>query len=162
MCAALRIFLLQIETAESLSGKRQQNVVVKRVHVSRGGKESPQIGPHWNMTAMAAESSEYIIAYEYRTNRTEAGSHMDYVDYRFRVHKGSEVFVVAVGITGIWHEPIPRLSRTLCELELSEIAREWLTEQLQRGYDPFRGPNRLDIPSETMESYVKQIQNEEY
>jgi hypothetical protein len=111
---------------------------------------------------MASESSEYMSVYDYRSNRTEVGSHMDYVDYRFRVHKGSEVFVVAVGINRIWHEPIPRLSRTLCELELSGIAHEWLTEQLQRGYDAFSGPNRLDIPSETMESYVKQIQNEEY
>ncbi len=65
--------------------------------------------------------------------RVIAGVVWDVMDYQFRVSRGTDHCVIAVGIVGDWQD---RLSRS----ELQKLAETWLVHRLEHGYEPFKDP----------------------
>lgn len=91
--------------------------------------------------------------------RTAAGAIWDVIDYRFKVQAEATV-VVAVGITGQFHDPAPALgNRKLSQSELAEAAAAWLRSRIDRGEcDPFNRPGTdtmFDVPTAVMQYWIE-------
>jgi hypothetical protein len=92
--------------------------------------------------------------------RTRDGKLWDVIDYRFRVVNGQLNAVVAVGITGVFHDAAGPLGlKTLSREELIEAAAAWLRSRLKKGEcDPFGRPESdglIDVPSSVMEYWME-------
>jgi hypothetical protein len=84
----------------------------------------------------------------------------DVIDYRFRVSNGKLNRVVAVGVTGGFHDPAGPLGlKTLSTDEIAEAAAAWLRSRLEKGEcDPFSRPesdSTIDVPSPVMEYWME-------
>ena len=92
--------------------------------------------------------------------RTRDGKLWDVIDYRFRVSNGQTNREVAVGITGVFHDPAGPLGlKELSREELIEAAGAWLRSRLEKGErDPFTRPesdSMIDVPSSVMEYWME-------
>ena len=92
--------------------------------------------------------------------RAKDGKLWDVIDYRFRVSNGQQNEEVAVGITGVFHDPAGPLGlKELSREELIEAATAWLRSRLEKGEcDPFSHPERdrvIDVPSSVMEYWLE-------
>ncbi len=99
--------------------------------------------------------NDYKIRYLGKHDRIEKGGYQDFADYRFQVSVSSGTCTVAVGISGVWHEPIQSLGRHLAESDLAQLAEAWLKKELQRGYEPFKQTNSVDLSSQAIEHYLR-------
>ncbi len=91
--------------------------------------------------------------------RMKDGKLWDVIDYRFRVANGTLDRVVAVGITGTFHDPAGPLDlKTMSQDELINAAAVWLRSRLEKKEcDPFSRPttdSTIDVPSPVIECWI--------
>lgn len=103
---------------------------------------------NWEITFLNAE------------HRVRDGKLWDMVDYVFRVSNGKSTQVVAVGITGQFHDPAEAMgAKKLSREELVKAAEDWLRSRLDKGEcDPFRRPETdasIDLPSSVMDYWTE-------
>jgi hypothetical protein len=102
----------------------------------------------------------YDIAFLGADRRSKDGKLWDVVDYQFEVSGGSRKAIVAVGITGQFHDPAEALgSKKLSKEERVEAASAWLRSRLdKKDCDPFNRPasdSTIDLPSTVMDHWIE-------
>ena len=102
----------------------------------------------------------FDITYRDKDRRVTSGTIHDIIDYRFRVSDGKSTAVVAVGISGAYHDPASALAlKRLSHEELVEAAAAWLKSRLDKcECDPFKKTNpdtMIDVPLLIMDYWIE-------
>jgi hypothetical protein len=92
--------------------------------------------------------------------RMAGGALCDIIDYRFRIKDGGSTAVVAVGITGAFHDPAPALGiKPMLYGERIEAASAWLRSRIdKRECNPFARENAdtsIDLPAPALEYWIE-------
>jgi hypothetical protein len=101
---------------------------------------------------------DYRLDFLELQHRVAGGQYVDVVDYLFRVSAGTARQIVAVGITGQFHDPAEALGlKKLSKEERIEAAGAWLRSRIAKGYDAFaEGPPQIiDLPPAIMEHWIE-------
>lgn len=91
-------------------------------------------------------------------HRVTGGQFIDVVDYLFRVSAGTARQIVAVGITGQFHDPAEALGlKKISKEERIEAASAWVRSRIAKGYDPLAEgtPKTIDLPPAIMEHWIE-------
>jgi|ERR1700719_3248149 len=102
--------------------------------------------------------SNYQIDFLEAKQRIRDGNYYDVVDYFFSVSNGELRRVVAVGLTGQFHDPAEALGlKRMTKIDRIEAASSWLRSRIDKGYDPFSEPTpqTYDMPSPIVEYWIE-------
>jgi hypothetical protein len=102
--------------------------------------------------------TDYRLDFRDLQHRVVGGQYVDVVDYLFRVSAGTALQIVAVGITGQFHDPAEALGlKKLSKEERIDAASAWLRSRIAKGYDPFAEgtPKVIDFPPAIMEHWIE-------
>ena len=90
-------------------------------------------------------------------HRVVGGQFFDVVNYLFRVSAGTVRQIIAVGITGQFHDPAEALGiKKVSKEERIDAASAWLRSRIVKGYDPLADgtPKTIDLPPSIMDHWV--------
>jgi hypothetical protein len=102
--------------------------------------------------------TDYRLDFLELQHRVVRGQFLDVVDYLFRVSAGTARQIIAVGITGQFHDPAEALGiKKLSKEERIDAASAWLHSRMAKGYDPFveGTPKTIDLPPAIMEYWIE-------
>lgn len=117
----------------------------------RGGETGIQ------MSATQAVT-DYRLDFLELQHRVVGGQFFDVVDYVFRVSAGTARQIIAVGITGQFHDPAEALgTKKLSKEERIDAASAWLRSRIAKGYNPFaEGTDKtIDLPPAIMDHWIE-------
>ena len=100
----------------------------------------------------------YLLDFLELQHRVMCGQFVDVVDYLFRVSAGTARQIIAVGITGQFHDLAEALGlKKLSKEERIHAASAWLRSRMAKGYDPFAEgtPKTIDLPPAIMEHWIE-------
>jgi hypothetical protein len=102
----------------------------------------------------------HAVAFLHSNRRSKDGKLWDVIDYQFQVSNGASKVIVAVGITGQFHDPAEALgSKKLSNEARVEAASAWLRSRLEtKECDPFNRPQSdctIDLPPAVMDYWIE-------